>query len=429
MITVRRFGFVLLGAALLVGTLGQLASAQSRRGGSNWSLHSRGFGYGEGTRYHNRSINVPSYGYGGYGGYGYGGYGGGWGGYPYYPPYSVGYGGAAVYFPYGTPVSPYYGYTGYPYDPSINYNTWQYNNYQPPLHPNLQEYQAQQEFLKNNDPSLQPSKPMLPSSQHNRDEAANLVAQGKALMGLQQFQRSLAKFKLAIQNAPELPEPYFCMAANYLAINNGDKAIEMIQRGLTQDPYWPFSNPTLSQFYGAENIALVEQIKTRVVEWTHDNVRDADRLFLLGVVLIFEQDFANSRTLLQTAQAVNFNQANPQIATLIQSIDSVSPVGQAAGNPVQSQVLVPNSQIPNAASQAVVPQNMNLGPVGKFPDATGTSATTNTTPVPPTPFVPVPSKPSTVPAPIPFSEGTSPPADSPTPDSLIPPLPITSDNG
>ena len=383
------------------------ALAQSRRG-SNWSLHANGFGYGQGTRYHYQTFHSPSY-----------GYGGGWGRNPYYynPPYFTGYGGAAVYFPYGTPYNYGFGvnpYVPYSYYPGPTYNTWPYNyinstniNSSPPLHPNLQEFQNQQNAISQmNDPNFAPPKPFLPSNDHARQEASNLVAQGKSLMEMHQFQRSLPKFKLAIQNAPDLAEPYFYLAANYLAINNADNAIDMIQRGLTQDPYWPFSNPTLSQFYGAENVALIDLVKTRVVEWAHDNVRDADRLFLLAIVLIFEQDFENSRLLLQTAQALNFNSPNRHIATLIEGIDSVK-MGNA--NPVEHAVapqVVPQKTGPAPHLEGIVTPPSDLRSTGKFPDpiSSPSSSTKKESPIPPAP-----------------GQTKTPPISEPP--SLVPPIP------
>ncbi len=330
-----------------------------------------GFG-SRGYRQYHYNVNVPpvaTYGYG-YGyqnpGYGYG-----------YGYHNQGYGyGFNQYNPYS-----YYGPLGYSVQtapPNISILTPGdflngVNNLGPSSRgsiPNLDAYAAEQARLQQqqawsqNNPDFDIPLPTLPSNDHQRQAATREIEQGKALLAMQQYQRSLAKFKLAVQNAPDLPEPYFCLALNYISINHPDKAVDMIERGLRQDPTWPFEHGVyeggLARFYGEQNIAVIQELKSRVVEWTHEDVRNPQRLFLLGFVLILEGDYDKSRLLIETAGQLNG--MTTSIAALLQGLD------QAPASVVVSPGVNQSSPDNSSPELAPAPQSNSSTPTGTFPE-------------------------------------------------------------
>ena len=67
-------------------------------------------------------------------------------------------------------------------------------------------------------------------------------------------------------------------------------AVAEIKRGLQLDSQWPWHGAGLREIYGAANVVLKDSILLKVAAWVREDVRDPDRLFLMGVLLHFNED-------------------------------------------------------------------------------------------------------------------------------------------
>lgn len=252
---------------------------------------------------------------GGYGCYGspvY--YGGTFGGYPY---------GTSTWSCYGWGVGGYAGSsfysTGYPVYPPLLYpavapvrlptqDGWPAPQVWDVLHQQEQGILANDPALLGNQPAPQgeldrlrfmpPSTPeAIIASQRNQDQGD---------VDFQQFRLAAAtdEYRDAIAAAPERAEPYFRLAVTLSARRQFLEAVDVLQQLLVVDPEWPVHGTQLAEMFRAGDVLPKTQIKQRVADWVLEDVRDADRLFLLGVFLYSDGDRENAATLLETAALI-----------------------------------------------------------------------------------------------------------------------------
>jgi tetratricopeptide (TPR) repeat protein len=119
-----------------------------------------------------------------------------------------------------------------------------------------------------------------------------------------QFAMAARRYREALTAAEDRPEPYFRLAFAEAAIGDFSEAVRLYKLGLQLDPGWPDHGPTLNELMGEGNLLAKTQVKQRVADWTLENARDPDRLFLLGVLLHKDGDADKARLLFETATAL-----------------------------------------------------------------------------------------------------------------------------
>jgi hypothetical protein len=219
-------------------------------------------------------------------------------------------------FGYVTPFdySPYYfGYPafGYPAPPPMYGDTtsptlpaWVL----PPIgmHPalsdawdqNLQQWEQPLDLL----PVISSGKPALPpSTPAARMRSLQLQQQGdRRLRELDYFQASV-RYRDAISAAADRAEPHVHLALAFAGMKRFEDAVKELKVGLALDPAWPASGASLDGLLGEENLIGKMHLKQRVAEWALHDVRDPDRLFLLGAFLFLDNDLERGRYILETA--------------------------------------------------------------------------------------------------------------------------------
>ncbi len=141
---------------------------------------------------------------------------------------------------------------------------------------------------------------------------ALIESQGRQDQGDQHFQQfrmasATESFREAVAIAPERPEPYFRLAVTLAARRKFIEAVNVLQQLLAVDPNWPSHGTPLGDMFRLGDELPKTEIKQRVADWVLQDVRDADRLFLLGVLLYFDDDRENAVTLLETAALIEGN--------------------------------------------------------------------------------------------------------------------------
>ena len=129
------------------------------------------------------------------------------------------------------------------------------------------------------------------------------------------------------QAAPDRPDPYVRLALTKAAQGDFVGAVSFAKLMADVDPTYPGRAESLEQLLGHQNGVSRLQIKQKVADWTKIDVRDPDRVFLLGLVLFLDGD-ERFRTLLETAVKLGGDQ--PHLKAFLDSVpardrDAVAP--------------------------------------------------------------------------------------------------------
>ena len=96
--------------------------------------------------------------------------------------------------------------------------------------------------------------------------------------------------------AQDRAEPYFRLGLAKAAISRFDDAVLNLKLGLQLDNDLPQTGPQLVDLFGEHNLLPKTQFMHRLLTWVREDIRDPDRLFLLGVVLHMDNDAEQRRS-------------------------------------------------------------------------------------------------------------------------------------
>lgn len=116
----------------------------------------------------------------------------------------------------------------------------------------------------------------------------------------QQWMQAHINYRNAVEAAPDRAEAHVRLGFASLAMNRYPEAVREFKRALLLDPRTGKSGETLSSVFGPDGQPVRAAIMRDVPRWTGENLRDQDRLFLLGFVLHYNEDH-RSREVLEAA--------------------------------------------------------------------------------------------------------------------------------
>jgi len=241
---------------------------------------------------------VNGYPAGNFGGYGFGGYN----------PYlymNIG--------PYVTPPS-----SGYYFYPSTAYYGV-YGNINSP-YPSAEPYlgQATPQMLLPIDPVLgagipngsatytkfptitNPTPIIQPSTPKAVETSFGFQTQGDFQLQQLNYLAASERYRKAIEAARDRADPRYRMAISLAARSRFSEAVDQLKLAGQLDPAWPQHATSLSILFGEQNNFEKTRVKQRVAEWTLQDARDPNRLFLLGAILYLDGD-ANYQAMIDTA--------------------------------------------------------------------------------------------------------------------------------
>lgn len=256
-------------------------------GGGRHHHHDHDHGHhhhGGGYHYHSGSVFLPPYGFGDP--YGYS---------AYFGPFDYG---AYDFHPYGI--------NDYPFGPQVFF--YQPGGVQPfmanppPLQEWLDESEAQWNAPLDELPVEEfPRRYVKPSSTEAQLRAVRLQHEGDLQLRNLQFTTAVRRYEDAIAAAPDVTDPYFHLAIAETGRGNYREAVLQLKYGLQLNPQWPSRGETLDELLGEGNLLAKTQIKQRVLDWVQEDIRDPDRLFLMGALLHIDNDAERGAVLLETA--------------------------------------------------------------------------------------------------------------------------------
>jgi len=150
--------------------------------------------------------------------------------------------------------------------------------------------------------------------------------QGDALLRQQRWAQAYVHYRNAADLAPERPEGHFRLGLAFTAMRQYASAIRAFKRSLDLDPTLPQSGETLATIFGAEHAVVRGVLLPVVAEWTREDLKDADRLLVLGLLLHFDEDPRGSELL---EAALRTTGGNEYILSF------VTPKGDASRRPVK----------------------------------------------------------------------------------------------
>lgn len=266
-----------------------------------------------------------SFGFGGRGIYGFGRFGG-FGGFGGFAPfgYSVGYsslGGFGGINYYNGPVGGFYSYPGFGYPPVVApyygplapvvvQTQPMFIGPNPADNPAIQEWMPR--FNGENGNVNQPAPPaqprqadvrvfVKPTTPEAKRKSIRYQAQGDEWFQRQNYLQAYARYKQAYSAAPDRPEPRFRMALALAAMAEYGPAVDELKRLARLDPDWPMHGDRLDDVFGAERNISKNAVLHKVAAWVKEDVRDPERLYLMGVLLHFNEDREKAKTIFQTA--------------------------------------------------------------------------------------------------------------------------------
>lgn len=139
-------------------------------------------------------------------------------------------------------------------------------------------------------PSMRTQMRVRPSSPEQKAKSIHAQAQGDVWMHKLKFLNAYERYKYAISAAGDRPEPYFRLGFALTSMASFDSAVKSFKQGLELDPQWPVHGDRLETIYGDDNRLTVLTVLERVGGWVREDIRDPDRLFLMGVMLHFDGD-------------------------------------------------------------------------------------------------------------------------------------------
>jgi hypothetical protein len=198
-------------------------------------------------------------------------------------------------------------------------------------------------------------------------------AQGdREVQGLK-FTAATASYTQAMRVARDRVEPRVKLALTLATRREYSQAIHELKLALALDPTWPAHAISLDDFYGEQNYSAKVMIKSRILDWAKEDVRDADRLFLMGAMLHFDGD-SRGLTLIETAARLSGQQPHLMAFLSPESVAAVSAVQPASGQvipPAPREIPQPPQPGLPAPQQDSAPQNTPvpaLPPVLRLPE-------------------------------------------------------------
>lgn len=144
-------------------------------------------------------------------------------------------------------------------------------------------------------------RPLPRSSAAARLKSVEQLALGDADFRAQRYPQAYTKYKAAMRHANELAEPHFRMGFTLAAMGHYSRATEFLRLGLRRDSNWPLTGESLRTVYGPDNRAALNVHLQQIADWVREDIRDPERLFLLGVYLYFDEKPSESAVCFETA--------------------------------------------------------------------------------------------------------------------------------
>ncbi|MEW4488996.1 hypothetical protein AB1L42_12995 [Thalassoglobus sp. JC818] len=310
-------------------------------GGSGrvYSASGRAVSYPGYSFYVGNPYYVPAY-------YGWGapGFGVSWGGYNgfFYPQFAPwGYLSYQSAYPYAQPPSvAEFGQSGTIVDDAIA----DANGNVPLFQPIPQQDPIDQVLNANQANAQGPKRHIVakPFTEIELERSRRFEARGDQKFALTNYLGASENYENAMREAPGLASPRYRNAITLAARSRFDEAVEELKSAISIDSTWLYAPVTLDEMFGPHNEGEKQRVKTRVAEWASRDVRDPNRLFLLGGLLYLDGD-SRSKNLIESAIRFNGSQEH-LVAFLLPQLDQAEQIPNLPAAAVADQEAIPQNE-------------------------------------------------------------------------------------
>jgi hypothetical protein len=172
------------------------------------------------------------------------------------------------------------------------------------------------------DPAKRPAKPSTPAG---RLKSREYEARGDDKLRKQLWAQAYLSYRSAVDVAGDQGEAHFRLGFVYTAMQYYPSAIREFKRGLFLSPELTASGIRMSMLFGPDSEIVRMSILNKVADWVREDSRDPDRLFLLGLLLHFEDDSRRREVLQAARQMAGGN--DDHITALLAEPDPPIPAG------------------------------------------------------------------------------------------------------
>lgn len=225
------------------------------------------------------------------------------------------------------------------------------------------------------DPS---QRPVTESSTASKLKSLERQALGDSKLRKQQWLAAYGDFRVAVDAAPDRAEAHFRLGCVFVAMNRFSSAVREFKRAVYLDALLPQTGDRLSAVFGPDSQVARSTFLNRAADWLREDIRDPDRLFLLAVLLHFEDD-ARSREIFEAARRMA-NQSGVFADHIIAFLNL--PTESVPG----SESVVPSLNGENRNSSSEGLPKLISEPVPNVGPASNGSKSNNLNPVPPSPI-------------------------------------------
>lgn len=202
---------------------------------------------------------------------------------------------------------------------------------------------------------VQPAqRPVAASSPESKIKSLEAQSLGDHWVRQQQWAKAFSEFRKAVSLADDRGEAHFHMGMCLAAMGRHSAAVGYLKRAFYLQPELASNGPSLSMFFGAENDLVRLGTIHKASDWVREDIRDPDRLFLLGCLLHFDRD---PRSVEVLEAGLEMAGRGPHFEVLLRSQLIAPPVAPG-------QELVNNPQNPldqGQAGQGLAGQRQGLG--------------------------------------------------------------------
>jgi hypothetical protein len=149
-------------------------------------------------------------------------------------------------------------------------------------------------------------RPVRRSSLENRLKARQEQIKGDLAFREQDRLKAHGHYRQAADYAEDLASVQFRLAVSYAALGKFELAVDRLKRVLELEPGWPQEGEGLSRMYDSRHVIARNSMLIRLSDWVGEDIRDPDRLLLMGAFL-FESSPGKAREFLRSSAQLSGN--------------------------------------------------------------------------------------------------------------------------
>ncbi len=159
------------------------------------------------------------------------------------------------------------------------------------------------ELLENQTRSLGSQRPNRNRNSITAQESRSFqyFSKGNLALKKNRYSEAIHHYSNAIYLTPNQSKPHLHIGLAYAGLRNYLKAIVHLKKAVILDPSIPSTGQDLIEIFGSENQSELSVIKQQIVKWADKNIRDPQRLFLLGFILHFSGSEKQAASLFEAA--------------------------------------------------------------------------------------------------------------------------------